>query len=203
MGTEVGVVYDPDPDGAPSPWRTYKRCLEAAVGKQTPTLILQDDATPHPLLLDITKRIVRRHPDRLVCLYHGRHPAAQAPRLMMARDRGLCYAEMRTLRIVPCVALIWPWLLARAALAREELVGTVAADDEMIARVMHRPSRRNLASIPAMQDTYLVATPSIVEHHDEEPSIMSTYRREPRRALWFAGDDAAELNWESDVLAFL
>jgi hypothetical protein len=186
------AVYDPDPGEPPSPWRSYAAAIIAAP-RFTHVLIIQDDAEPHPALLSILPRIIARHPTRLVALYHGRHPQANAIRLSLARDRGLAYAEMRAGRYVPSVALLWPkdyvdlakrWLPKRI----------VAADDEMISRMLTQNGH--------YQDKYLVTVPSLVEHPDVLPSLMGG-KRYPRTAIIPPPSDPLPEPWESRYLPYL
>ncbi len=186
------VIADPDPDAGPHPWRSYAECIRAApVGRHV--LIIQDDAEPHPDLPLIVDRIIARHPDRLIALYHGRHPQANAIRLMLARDRGLAYAEMRAGRYVPSVALLWPpACMSRAKRWLPKRV--VAADDEMISRLLTQHGR--------YEDRYLATVPSLVEHPDVLPSLMGG-KRYPRTAAAPPPVEAVTLPWESKYLPYL
>jgi hypothetical protein len=186
-------VYDPDPAGGANPWRCYAACLEAASGYAW-TVIVQDDAEAHPDFRRVCERIVMAHPGRLVALYHGAIPQNNAIRMILARDRGLCYAEMRAGAYVPSVALIWPPHLVQR-IRRWLPKRVVAADDEMISRF--------LTQSRAYDDRYLVTVPSLVEHPDNSPSLMGTHQRAARSAVQPPPDDLAACHWESGVLTYL
>lgn len=154
------------------------------------TLIIQDDAIPHRQLLECSMRIIRAHPRRLICLYHGHYPQNTAIRMHLARDRGLVYAEVRAVQFVPCVALLWPVGLLRK-LSRWLPERTVEADDEMI---------RNFLSWYG-NDTYLVTVPCLVDHDDRPASLMGTKRERP--AEYPPPQDAGGVAWEGGYLPYL
>src|SRR5690348_14467702 len=49
------VVWDPEPDGVPTPWRAYAACLRHV--KDARTLIIQDDAVPAEGLSELLDEI--------------------------------------------------------------------------------------------------------------------------------------------------
>jgi hypothetical protein len=186
------VIIDPEPEAGANPWRTYAACVHAAE-TQGWTLIIQDDAVPHPQLLPACQRIMARYPADVVCLWHAAYPQVDAMRLAIAHDKGLAYAQLRASRFVPAVALLWPphqinrlrrWLPEKPC----------AADDEMISRFLAQPK---------YHDRYLVTIPSLVEHDDTLPSLMGTDWGGTRTALYPPPVDLSSVDWESDALPHL
>lgn len=173
-----------DVGGPPAaPWRTYKRCLEADVGHR---VILQDDALPCRGFREACMMIAGSHPDRVVCLYHGRHPHHSHLEVLRAAEACERYAEITPMQWVPLVGVIWPPdLAARCA----EDVGTPQigyADDGLVSRWMHK------------QRIYpLVAIPNLVNHDDTTPTLMRpTHTRQDRSTIcWIGEADAATFDW--------
>lgn len=185
------IILDPAPYDAANPWRCYQQCIAEANPYEW-NLILQDDALPSEDLLAVCDRIIAAHPRELVCLYHGRHPQNNAVRMMMARDRGLAYAECRATRYVPSVALLWPpHMISRLKdwVPRHP----VAADDEMISSFLTHTGHH--------ADTYLVTVPSLVDHDDTSQSLMGTQRDRP--AVLPPNGDVAGADWAGSILPYL
>lgn len=190
LGRTVDVVWDPDPDGAPSAIRTYRAALELAGGDAA--LILQDDARPHGEIRDFAAAALETNGYALVALYVGDKHAG-GPVLTRHARRGDRYATLPLGHFVPTVALAWPAGAAAdfcAWLTAHPLPDDRYQDDEAVKVwrcAQGRDAVRAVASIPSVcrHDNGL---PSLLNHgaHGHRDALMpwDTFARADWRERW-------------------
>jgi hypothetical protein len=185
------VVYDPDPDGHPSPWRTYRAALDATPADATHRLIIQDDAVACAGFRAAAEAAVAARPTEPVTFYHGGQPREHISRLRATVAQGLPWATFTRYRYIPAVALSWPVGLIAPSLAwidEQRWPVEFSADDEIIGRAFTQ-----------LRQPLHVTVPSLVQHTDMGPSLVRRYHRpgDPGRiAAFYIGDhDAASIPW--------
>lgn len=190
------IAYDPEPDSLlKSPWRTYRHAIQAAPVDATHILVIQEDATPCRGFHQALSRVVAARPDRIIvlCVCGNAHYARGA--VQQACERGQSWAELPRAQILPVVATVWPAETARELVAWVDEQGwheKFAADDE---RTRH--------FLDAQQLVACATVPSLVDHEDMIPSLMSRRQRygtDPaRRAFLFIDRDCdcdvAQIDW--------
>jgi hypothetical protein len=170
------AVYDPDPAHTASAIRTYAHTLTHALPGQA-TLILQDDAIPHPDIRTYAHRANTSHPDALIALYVGSIHAG-GPVILKAARRGHRYATLPLGHFIPTVALIWPPDAPARFLAwldQNPRPVERYQDDEAVKewrRQLRREAPRALASIP-----------SLARHDNGMPSLLNHGHHGHRDAL--------------------
>lgn len=192
-GLPIDVASDPEPDAAPSAWRTYRHALETTPGWATHRLIVQDDTEPCPWFPEVAAAAIAARPDRPIVFFHASQPADNALRIRVAAHKGLPFAELNPQRWVPVVALSWPAPLIRPALdfaASQKWPEAFQADDEIVARCYRHLRVQTLATVP-----------SLVEHPDREMSLLGLRARagrdRSRVAFCWVGDcDARTIDWQ-------
>lgn len=183
------IVYDPDPTSQfKSPWRTYRLCLERGLDAGADSiLVLQDDVIVCENLLAAAALTAQAHPSVPVAFFVPGKPTLYIRTINAARTADAPLAELPLGTWVPVVATMWPAALAERLLKwydGERLPRGMCADDEIVGRFLRH------AGIPA-----LASVPSLVEHPDTVPSVMSGRRRagdgrDPgRRAQFWIGDE--------------
>lgn len=187
----IQAINDPDPDGVPNAWRSYRACLEST-GDATHVLVVQDDAEPCRNLAAAVRQIAARHPDRIVCLFVGGAPPRSARNVIVAGAHGDLYAELDPSEWLPCVATVYPADHARGILdyvdARTWSHGHLGDDHRLGEYIRHRHT------------TALATVPNLVQHPDNVPSIMGTHPlgglNPARVSCCFIGDyDPLDLDW--------
>lgn len=191
------VVYDPDPYGYPSPWRTYRTALEATPADATHRLILQEDTALCRNFAAAAEAAVAARPGRLVAFFVPGHWELGS-RVLEACRRDEAWALLDNFRFCPAVALCWPAGMIGELLEfvdGKKWPETFRADDEIIGRYLHESRQWAYATVP-----------SLVEHPDQVDSLMSVHRAkqglDPNRlaACWI-GDcsecDAAQIDWST------
>lgn len=170
------VIEDADELG--DTWGMFRRCLtEGKLG--THRLVLQDDALPVPRFGTLTRALVAKYPDRVICLYAPALPASFGMQLLQASNQGRDVVDLtRAAMFVPLVATVWP---AAAAAACADWQGHKRgphgrrgrADDARVADWFkaHRPARYPLAAVPCL-----------VDHDEDAPSTLANGGRYSRRA---------------------
>lgn len=169
-------MLDSHPDAKlRSPWRTYRLCLERLDVQEG--LILQDDAVVCEGFLDAAAAAVAARPGRLIAFFHGGTPAMRQS-FAGAHARGDPFVEIVGNSWVPTVALYWPagaaralldWLDSRQRGSRRGIAPERRADDAIVGE-WARKTRRGA----------LVTVPCLVEHPDEEPSLIGARARAGR-----------------------
>ncbi len=178
------MLHESDP---PDPWANYRACLDYQ-GDTSHLLIVQDDCLPSPGFASAIEVIAARHPDDPVCLFMGSFPASTATRVRRSKP-DVRYVPLGPTSFMPLVCVLWPVAAARSFLAWSTTAQKMTrADDGNAARW-----------IRATKQQVWVATPSIVQHDDGQPSVKGGRIHVPwaeawRQALSLA-DDATSYDW--------
>ncbi len=191
------IVYDPEPDGVRSAWRTYRACLEHPT-TASHVCVVQDDAIPLvDRLPDLLPRLAS--PTQLTSLFCAAVPIRAARAIHAASDAGECWADLPRGDWTPAVCLIWPRPLIDRFLAWYDAKPPIKlrADDGIIGAWL-----KSDQSVPPVR----CSVPNLVEHPDDVASIASQSRRPPaagrnvRRVstcLPVAGCDLHAVEWEA------
>lgn len=183
------VVFDPEPDAKPNPWRTYLACLASLDPDAFHLLVIQDDAIVCLDFLATVEKVIEARPDSPICLFiPGVGLLRQA--MLDACYRGKQWAEIPRPAFVPVVAVVWPRADAEALLAYTEAKPFArgrTSDDANVAEWM-RVTRR----------TFWMTVPSLVDHPDDVPSLMNqpwmNGRNPARTACCWAGREWSPIN---------
>ncbi len=194
------IVFDPEPDGVKSPWRTYQACIRRGVELGGPFLVIQEDVLICGRFMEGVERAVAAQKDNPLAFFVPAKPPAYTNAIYRAQEAGSAWAELPMGTWAPVVALAWPQALAEHLLGwieRTRFPPAWRADDEIIGRFVYEVGVPILASVP-----------SLVEHPDTVNSVMNNHRRvgdgrDPgRRAYFFIGDmeerygcDATRVDW--------
>jgi hypothetical protein len=167
------VVDDPEPMGAPSPWRTAKLAWSRTPSWCTHRLVIQDDAIPCDGFWSRVIAAIERTPDAPLALFFGQNSYHLGIQAYQACD-GV-YALPAT-GWVPTVALVLPrdQALDLAGFYLPHHDRPSVADDEV---VLEWAYARGLTSY--------ATRPSLVDHDDSQPSLMGTDPTRVRRAVEF------------------
>lgn len=134
-------------------------------------LVLQDDAVPAVGLLRAAEAAAAAYPDRLVSFFHGGSPPNVAQAMVQAHERGEPVIELHG-GWVPTVALMWPPGAAAEFLhwvdhvRRPKLPAGWRADDSLVGQWAKRARRGALQAVPCL-----------VEHPDDQPSLLGAKHR--------------------------
>lgn len=191
-------MSDPNPeDRLPSPWRTYRECLYAPPGDATHLLVLQDDVIPCRNLVTACARIAEVVPSSPVAVYLGGHPVRTARNAARALTLGKTFVQVIPTDFVPVVALLWPVEVAQAFLdwcGENRLPGdpNPRSDDAVVGKWARNTKHPVYATVP-----------SLVQHPDEEPSLIRKARHGRsvfRKAFSWIGEesDPLEIQWRMD-----
>lgn len=173
---DAEVVTDPDPDNRyRSPWRTYRRCLEAPPAGVTHVLVLQDDTLPCRDLQAVCERVARPEP---LCLFLGGAPQRAARDAREALRRGERLMPLPIHEWVPVVAVLWPVEKAQALLewaGENKLPGDPMprSDDAIVGRWARKTQQQIWTTIP-----------SLVQHPDTEASSIGRGKARAGRNPW-------------------
>lgn len=189
------LVFDPDPLGYRSPWRTYRTALEAQVHADngaTHLLVIQDDAEPCTNFLPAVHLTAAARPDGLVVLFVGGQPRTLRDAVWGACNRDETFALCPPAQWVPAVAVIWPVPVIAPALewvTAQRYPEKFTADDEIIGRVKTALNLQAWATVP-----------NLVEHPDVVPSLVGKLRamagRNPDRvSCCFIDGDPLAIPW--------
>ncbi len=160
---ECDVITDPDPDGKPSPIRTYLACLRAMPPWASHLLIVQDDARPCHDFRAKAQAAVESRPDTIVALFLAGAPAKSARLARQAHRRGERWVLLHPNDWCPTVCTVWPRDLAVRFLAfTEERHALVRVGDDNVAG----------AFVTSEKVPVWVTVPSLVEHPDVVPSLI-------------------------------
>lgn len=184
----IEVVADPDPLGAPNPWRTARECWQRTPDWCTHRLVLQDDIIPCRHFLAHAKRALEAKPDRITAFYLGTNAIVTHRSMLVAASRCAAWVEGFPGAWVPALALAIPARLAHSLAAFHDGTAPIADDD-----VYGRWCREN--GLP-----WYATIPSLVNHDDEVPSLMrDQYARGSRRAACWVGEaDPGLVDWTLD-----
>lgn len=195
LAAEVGasITWDPDPDGFPSAWRTYRHALESRPAGITNLAVIQDDATPCRGFRQAVPRAVRARQDRIIALFVSGSARDHAAALWAAGKRGDDWALLRSDRWFPAVATVWPVALIDPFLSfvdDQNWPVQFRADDEIIGRCMTQIGHRGVMTVP-----------SLIEHPDRVESITGKHRPPrsgkdgARVAACFIDGDPLDIDW--------
>jgi hypothetical protein len=179
----------------PSPWATYRRCLELACDLAcdgyTHATILQDDATVCTAFAQELDTAVDALPDAVLVLFLASSPRALADLARLARSLRADYARLPPSRLIPptmflpAVAVTWPMDAVADVLDWQEKYAGVTrrSDDHMLGRWAADEHRTTPIA---------VTVPSLVQHPDDVYSLVGNGsgargRNPARSALFFAG----------------
>lgn len=188
----------PPPDDAPptsplrSPWRTYRHALETTPPWATHRLVLQDDVIACPGFAAAAAAALLARPDRVVSFYVGGNARLAAARVTHAAAQGHAWATITRYDWVPAVALAWPVRLLPPFLAwvdQQQWPPSFRADDQIIGMFLRRQGEPLLATVP-----------SLIDHPDDVPSLISNRARGGRdrlrvAACWIGDCDPAGIDW--------
>lgn len=188
----VTVVTDPDPGRTlRSPWRTYRHALVNAPDADH-VLILQDDVQLCAGFPAALEAACASRPGRVLAFFVAGQPVDHAQSVRLACSQGWGWAELDPDRWLAAVATCWP--CAHVCPLIEFVDGQgwpeeFFADDEIIGRYIRHAGLRPLASVP-----------SLVEHPDRTPSLVSDRAAsgaDPDRiAACYIGDcDPRQIDW--------
>lgn len=196
---QAQVVTDPDPQSDyASTWRTYRQCLYTTPHHATHRLVLQDDVRVCRNFTAGVEAAIRAYPDVPLCFFISYAPHYSAIAHAQAWDRCDAWSVLDTREWTPTQALCWPSYLIGPLIRhadRHPIMGTYAADDQVVAQFLR-----------ARQLPVLASVPSLVEHvHAESTSLDGTVNNvgEHRYAMhcWFGAegdtpyDPAVDIDW--------
>lgn len=182
------VSYDPDPEEERNPWRCARQAWKVGAAKPgaTHVLVVQEDCIPCPDFRKHVGRALRAKPDRVASFFLGWLPAQTAQLALSAVSRCAAWQIGSHAGWCPTIALAMPLELADGFWRFEDGTRPVADDDV---------AGRYLRSIGV---PWYASLPSLVDHDDEAPSLMSTEARN-RQAMCYAGDaDLSRVDWHAD-----
>lgn len=160
-----------DPGGeVPSPWRTYRLCL-LELGDE-PGVVVQDDAWLVPGFEALATAAAAECPCRVLCLFVS-HQATLATRSMrIAAAAGESFARIGADHFLPVVAVVWPAGAARAVVDYADRMrwGSTTADDAV-----------TIGAVNALELQVWATVPSLADHRDDVPSLMSPRVGQKRR----------------------
>lgn len=179
------VFTDPDPDGQPLAWRTYRHALASFPDDASHLVLLQDDAIPVPGFAAACVRAINARPDDPIVLFVSGQARRNGSLLLDACSRDEPFFTLSQQDWIPVVAVIWPRDVAARFLAWADLRfpqgGKRRADDAIVGSWSRDGRQRFLGTVP-----------SLVEHPDDEPSLVGARSNSSmRRALCLAdhGDE--------------
>lgn len=186
----VDVVSDPEPEGRPDTWRTYRAALEATPEWATHRVILQDDARPCRRFPETLERAVASQPEGLLVLCVCGLARAAAHDVTRAAYYGHPWTRLIRRTFVQTIGLVWPAAVTRAGLEWVDAQGwprMFTADDEIVGRIAEGLSLDVLATVP-----------SLVQHDDLVPSLTGRpvgLGRNPQRQAVLFEDEPAGVDW--------
>lgn len=171
--THVEIVDDPEPMGAPSPWRCARVAWQTTPPWCTHRLVVQDDAILCANFWQRTVALIERYPTDVLSLFFGQNSYHLG--VAAYRDAHELY-PLPLVGWVPCVALLMPRDLALdlGAFELPHHARASVADDEVVCEWAHS---RGL--------TAYATRPSLVDHDDSQPSLMGTDPTRVRAAVEF------------------
>lgn len=195
---ELATDPAPPPEDAPpasplrSPWRTYRHALETTPAWATHRLVLQDDVIACDGFVPAATAAVTARPDRVVSFYVGGNARLAAARVVHAAKQGHAWTDIRQYDWLPAVALSWPVGLLAPFLAwvdSKRWSPTFRADDQIIGMFLRRQGHVPAATVP-----------SLIDHPDDVPSLISNRARGGRdrlriAACWIGDCDATAIDW--------
>lgn len=184
LGQTVEVVTDPEPDGPISPLRCARAAWNATPPLADWRLVLQDDALPCRDFLQGAARALSVAPAPVVAFYLGWVPPQTARAALVASEYSTWVPGVRG-DWVPTVATAINADVARGVAAFSE--HSELGDDTLLGVYCND---RDVA--------WCATIPSLVQHDDDEPSIIGGHLYHPgaRQASCFIGAySALDVDW--------
>lgn len=154
LGRGTTLVFDPDPDGAPSALRTAARAWAYCDQASTHHAVLQDDVEPTANFWSLLDRAVREHPAAVLTFYANSTSwnGAAARAAVLA---GHTWVTPVAGEYFPTLAMVMPCPVAHdfAGVAAERAARQETDDDEVMAAFMVTKGL-----------TALLRAPNLVEH---------------------------------------
>jgi hypothetical protein len=161
----------------PDPWRGYQRCLrEALEAGHDHAIIVQDDAIPCFDFACHLRCVIAAEPNAALVLFLAAQPRLTAHGATAARQARNPFAVLHSRDWMPAVAVSYPLAMVEQILAWANKVGGrhSRSDDHMLGRWARETKAR-----------VLVTVPSLVEHPDDQPSVIGngngSHGRNPSR----------------------
>ena len=180
--TDVQIVTDPEPHGAPDTWRVFRRCLESMPVEATHLLTVQDDALPRTDFACRLHAEIEAHPESVLLPFT---PGFRWLRrnMLEAQRTGTTVARFPVGAFVPLVAACFP---------RAVVTGLLDWADNGKADRYRRPIKGADDGVVAwycrLRRIYpLMLVPSICDHDDEVPSVGKNARQGPHRRAAMLG----------------
>lgn len=185
-GLDPVVYVDPDPEGKPNPWRTYRYALERFPAGASHLVLMQDDSEPVPGFAAAIERAVAARPDDPIVLCVTAQANVNARRLIAACAADEPFFTCDPQQWIPVVGIIWPADRARDFLEWAEQAGygedgrRRRADDWIVGEWQKKRGVKIIGTVP-----------NLLEHPDEVDSLINMKNRIPRRSVCLArtGDD--------------
>ena len=185
------VEHQSDP---PSPWGGYRRCLDN-LPESGHLVIVQDDVVPAPNFAEALGHIAAANPDIPVCLFLARLPREASVKAGHAMKQRRRYIDLSWRSFLPVVAVLWP---VHKALEFRDWAdtnprfpgvggGQPRSDDAMGGRWKM-----------VTRQTVRATVPSIVQHPDEEPSLIgrrAMWGKDAGRVAFLLAEDAMDYDW--------
>lgn len=183
------VVWDPDPDGEPSAWRTA-RAAWRQLGQQrraSHALLLQDDVTVCRDLKQGLERALRRRPNECVA------PYANNQAIEKARDRGFAWASIPGGTWGQAICLPKPWIPGFLEFAETDFPCRRYSRAPVRELGEGNDDRRVACFLDAHDKTAWATVPSLVDHTHAGDSLLG-HSNKTRVARWYIGDDESALS---------
>lgn len=162
---ECTVISDPEPDGEPSPLRTYRSCLRSfthAESEWTHGVIVQDDALPCERFRDLSEEAIAERPNSIISFFVSGARGGGERRVFAAHAKKERWAYIGGMRVVPLVATCWPRSLAEKFLEFSEQRYKNRRGDDAVAAYFVNANRLEVWA----------TVPSLVEHPNVEVSLI-------------------------------
>jgi len=177
LGRNTTAVYDPVPDGPPSPLRAATEAWSHCVPGATHHLVVQDDVEPCARWWELADRAVNRFPDDVLALY-ANSTSGNGAAARIALLAGHTWLTPTRHEYFPTLAVAMPcriahefsrWSRPRAARHRKN-------DDEVLAQFLREKGYRTRLRVPNLVD------------HRELPSVAGNDEHGIRRSVCFQAD---------------
>lgn len=188
LGGRVEVVFDPDPDGEPNPWRCAREAWRRTPATCTHRLVVQEDVMPCPRFLHHARLALAAKPDRITSFYLGTNATVTWRSMLVACERCAAWVQGFPNTWVPALALAIPQRFV-ASLATYDDNTRPVADDDVYGRWTREYRLPWFATIP-----------SLVDHNDDAPSLMRNPYASGRRvaACPIGSTDPSLIDWTRD-----
>lgn len=188
LGPRVGVVFDPEPDGERNPWRCAREAWRRTPEDCTHRLVIQEDALPCPRFVHHARLALSAWPDRITAFYLGTNATLTWRAMLVACGRCAAWVEGSRASWVPGVAIAIPAHLVPSLYDYDDGTRPVA-DDDVYGRWCRSYGLPWFATIP-----------SLVDHNDDAPSLMSNPYSTGRRvaACPIGATDPGLIDWSRD-----